>query len=80
MSDDLVIMLEVFSLDVPKQISELSSLVSQVDMLKRISHLYKNDCQCHYAQESGDSPSLSNDFNDIINPKKRKHKDDEPFF
>jgi hypothetical protein len=61
-------MLEVFSLEVPKQISQLPNLFSEADMLKEIAHLYEHKCQGYYEYQIN-SVSSPGHFNNITNPK-----------
>ncbi|KAG1142913.1 hypothetical protein G6F37_007290 [Rhizopus arrhizus] len=68
-SNDISIMNEVISFQVPMQIKELSNLNTITDELKQISKIYDNHCHKRYVSDIEDNYS---NIASLLKPKRRK--------
>ncbi|KAI9243689.1 hypothetical protein BY458DRAFT_591557 [Sporodiniella umbellata] len=71
--NDITIMNEVISLDVPMQIKELANINTIVDELKQMSKIYENHCLKRYASGIEDDDT---NIALILKPKRRKYATD----
>lgn len=65
----IALMVELFSLKVPKEIERLYDMLPKIDNLKQLCELYYT-CDSQYKHEI--PQAHVDDFTDVINPKKRK--------
>lgn len=66
-------MTEIFSMEIPKEISELGILLQKVDDLKRLLHIFEHQLETSY-KKSRDLEEDPVSIMETINPKRRKQR------